>query len=96
MADPKLRGALSACILLTYSIGIVLISVIGTNISWSIAAVLGAVIGFGDLVGYSLLYESPVWLVRNNHINKANKVFSWLWGPGHHWEVRHKLILYFC
>jgi hypothetical protein len=23
-------------------------------------------------------------------------VFSWLWGPGHHWEVRHKLILYFC
>lgn len=94
MADPRLRGTLSACILLMYSIGIMLISLIGTNMSWKIAAGLAAVIGFGDLVGYSLLHESPVWLVRNNHINKANQVFSWLWGSGHPAEVRQILIPY--
>ncbi|KDR17947.1 facilitated trehalose transporter Tret1-like isoform X2 [Zootermopsis nevadensis] len=91
MADPRLRGTLSACILLMYSIGIMLISLIGTNMSWKIAAGLAAVIGFGDLVGYSLLHESPVWLVRNNHINKANQVFSWLWGSGHPAEVERDL-----
>jgi hypothetical protein len=72
-----------------------LISLIGTNVSWTTAAGFGAAIGFGDLVGYSLLHESPVWLVRNNHINKAKEVFRWLWRSGHHVEVRHKLILYF-
>jgi hypothetical protein len=95
MADPKLRGALSACILLTYSVGIMLISLIGTTVSWPMAAGLAAAVGFVDLVGYSLLHKSPVWLVRNNRINQANEVFSWLWGPGRQEEVRHIFILYF-
>jgi hypothetical protein len=94
MADSKLRGTLSACILLTYSVGIMLISLIGTTVSWPIAAGLGAAITFVDLVGYSLLHESPVWLVRNNHINKANEVFRWLWGPNHQVEVRYTFLLY--
>jgi hypothetical protein len=78
-----------------YSIGIMLISLTGTNVSWPIAAGLGAAISFVNLVGYSFLHESPVWLARNNRIEKANEVFSWLWGSGHRVEVRHKLIMYF-
>jgi hypothetical protein len=89
MADPRLRGTLSACILLTYSIGIMLISLIGFNISWKMSAGLGAGIALVDLVGYSLLHESPVWLVRNNRVSDARKVFSWLWGSEHQVEVRH-------
>jgi len=89
MADPRLRGALSACIPLTYSIGIMLISLIGVNISWKLSAGLGAGIALVDLVGYSFLHESPVWFVRNNRISDARKVFSWLWGFGHQVEVRH-------
>ena len=91
MADPRLRGTLSACILLTYSIGIMLISLIGFNIGWKLSAGLGAGIALVDLVGYSLLHESPVWLVRNKRISDARKVFSWLWGSGHQVEVRHTL-----
>ncbi|GFG28447.1 hypothetical protein Cfor_12645 [Coptotermes formosanus] len=91
MADPRLRGTLSACILLTYSIGIMLISLIGTHVSWKMSAGLGVAIALIDLVGYSLLHESPVWLVRNNRINEARKVFSWLWGTGHHVEVESDL-----
>jgi hypothetical protein len=94
MADPRLRGTLSACILLTYSIGIMLISLIGTHVSWNMSAGLGVAIALIDLVGYSLLHESPVWLVRNNRIDEARKVFRWLWGSGHHVEVRHTYILY--
>jgi len=89
MADPRLRGTLSACIPLTFSIGIMLISLIGSNISWKLSAGLGAGIALVDLVGYSLLHESPVWFVRNNRISDARKVFSWLWGSGNQVEVRH-------
>jgi len=88
MADPRLRGTLSACAILTYNIGLTLISPIGFNISWEMSAGLGAVILFIDLVGYSFLHESPVWFVRNNRISNARKVFSWLWGSVHHVEVR--------
>jgi len=91
MADPRLRGTLSACIPLTFCIGIMLISLIGINISWKTSAGLGAGIALIDLVGYSLLHESPVWFVRNNRISDARKVFSWLWGSEHHVEVRHTL-----
>ena len=94
MADPRLRGTLSACILLTYCIGVMLISVIGFNVSWKMSAGLGAGIALIDLVGYSFLHESPVWFVRNNRINDARKVFSWLWGSEHQVEVRHTHTVY--
>jgi hypothetical protein len=89
MADPRLRGTLSACIPLTFCTGIMLISLIGFSISWKMSAGLGAGIALINLVGYSLLHESPVWFVRNNRISEARKVFSWLWGSGHQLEVRH-------
>jgi hypothetical protein len=89
MADPRLRGTLSACIPLTFSIGIMLTDLIGFKISWKMSAWLGAGIALIDLVGYSLLHESPVWFVRKNRIGDATKVFSWLWGSGHHVEVRN-------
>jgi len=94
MADSRLRGTLSACILLTYYIGFMLIYLIGSNISWKISAGLGAGIALIDLVGYSFLHESPVWFVRNNRIRDARKVFSWLWGSGHHEVVRLTQPLY--
>ena len=96
MADPRLRGTLSACILLTYYIGFILNSQISFNISWEMTAYLGVVIAMMDLVGYSFLHESPVWYIRNNRISNARKVFSWLWGSEHHVHVRltHPLYIY--
>ena len=94
MADPRLRGTLSACIPLTYSIGVMLIYLLGFNIGWKKSAGLGAGIALINLVGYSLLHESPVWFVRNNRISDARKVFSWLWGPGHQVEVTHTHTVY--
>jgi hypothetical protein len=89
MAEPRLRGTLSACIPLTYCIGLMLISLIGFKIGWKMSAGLGAGIALLGLVGYSFLHESPVWFVRNNRISDARKVFRWLWGSGHDVEVRH-------
>ena len=96
MAEPRLRGTLSAGIPLTYCIGIMLIHLIGFNISWKMSAGLGAGIALIDLVGYSLLHESPVWFVRNNRISDARKVFNWLWGSGHQVEVgyTHPVYIY--
>ena len=90
MADPRLRGTMSACILLKYSVGIMLVSLLGTDISWEISAGVGAAVSFLNLVGYSLLAESPVWLVRNDRIDQACEVFKWLWGSGREAEVRKR------
>ncbi|XP_069704828.1 solute carrier family 2, facilitated glucose transporter member 6-like [Periplaneta americana] len=87
MADPKLRGALSACLILTYTIGIMLVSLLGTHMGWRIVAGLGAGASFLSVVFYSLLRESPVWLVRKNRINEADEVYNWLWGSTHHTQV---------
>jgi hypothetical protein len=95
MAEPRLRGTLSAGIPLTYCVGVMLIYLISFIIGWKMSAGLGAGIALIDLVGYSLLHESPVWFVRNNRISDARKVFSWLWGSGHHVEVRHFFFFFF-
>ena len=87
MADPRLRGTLSACILLAQCLGSLVLSPIGFNIKWKISAGIVAGIALIDLVGYSFLHESPVWYVRNNRISDARKVFSWLWGSVHHVQV---------
>ena len=71
-----------------------LISVIGFHISWKMSAGLGTAIAVIDLVGYSFLHESPVWFVSNSRISDARKVYSWLWGSGHHVEVRHTQTVY--
>jgi len=88
MADSRLRGTLSAGIPLTQYIGSVLISPIFYSIGWKMSAGLVACIALIDLVFYSFLHESPVWYVRKNRISSARKVFSWLWGYGHHVQVR--------
>ncbi|XP_069704039.1 facilitated trehalose transporter Tret1-like [Periplaneta americana] len=83
-SDPRLRGTLSACILLAYSIGIMAVSMLGTALDWRIVAGLGVVISLLDLIGYSFLPESPVWLARNSRVNQAQEVYNWLWGNAHH------------
>ena len=88
MADPRLRGTLAACIVLSYHTGFVLIHLTGFSISWNISAGLGAGIALIDLVSYSRLHDSPVWYVRHSRIGDARNVFSWLWGSGHEVEVR--------
>ncbi|XP_069704827.1 facilitated trehalose transporter Tret1-like [Periplaneta americana] len=79
MADPRLRGGLSACLLLFYSIGIMVVSLLGTHVGWRIVAGLAAGISIVNVVVYSFLHESPVWLVRKNRINEASEVYNWLW-----------------
>ncbi|KAJ9595146.1 hypothetical protein L9F63_013554, partial [Diploptera punctata] len=91
VSDPRMRGTLSACILLMYSVGIMIISMLGTDVSWKISAGLGAGLTLLNLLGYSMLVESPVWLIRNNHIDQAQKVYSWLWGSGHELQVNNVL-----
>jgi len=71
-----------------------LISRIGFNISWKMSAGLGAGIALIDLVGYSLLHDSPVWFVRNNRISDARKDFSWLGVSEHQVKVRHTHIVH--
>ncbi|KAJ4440280.1 hypothetical protein ANN_08419 [Periplaneta americana] len=91
MADPKLRGALSACLILAYTIGIMLVSLLGTHMGWRIVAGLGAGASFLSVVFYSLLRESPVWLVRKNRINEADEVYNWLWGSTHQTQAERDL-----
>ncbi|PSN51480.1 hypothetical protein C0J52_00755, partial [Blattella germanica] len=83
MADPRLRASLISVCLLTYSVGVSVITALGTTVGWRIAAGISAGLSFLDFVGYCFIPESPVWLVRNGKIQKARDVFKWLWNGQH-------------
>ncbi|PSN51475.1 hypothetical protein C0J52_00752 [Blattella germanica] len=83
MADLRWRGPLSACIMLVYSIGIMLISMLGIALNWRISASISAGLSLLNFVGYCFVPESPVWLVRKGKIQKAREVFKWLWNHRH-------------
>jgi len=96
MAVPNIRETIYAYILLSYYTSFMLTFLVLFIIGWKISARGVASSALVDLVAYSFLHESPVWYVRNNRISDARKVFSWLWGYGHHVEVRltHPLYIY--
>ncbi|PSN51474.1 hypothetical protein C0J52_00753 [Blattella germanica] len=83
MADPRLRVSLFTCCLLTYSIGIVIITSLGTTVGWRISAGIGVAFSLLDFIGYCFVPESPVWLVRSGKTQKAREVFKWLWKHQH-------------
>jgi len=95
MADPRLRGTLSARIFLTDYMGSMLISPMGSNNIWIMSAGLGTCFELIDLVGYSFLHEIPLRYVKNNGISDARKFFSWLWGSGHHVQIGLTQSLFF-
>lgn len=64
----------------SYSIGILLVYVLGAFLPWRYVAWCGIIIPLISIVNITASPESPTWLVRNGYKDRAAKVLIWLRG----------------
>ncbi|KAF5307093.1 hypothetical protein FQR65_LT07152 [Abscondita terminalis] len=80
VSDPKMRGMFSSIPFASYSFGILLVYLLGTAAHWRIVSGLSIILPTLAIIVFFFLPESPVWLVRKGHIEKASKACFWLRG----------------
>lgn len=79
-SEPSLRGVLSSSPNLAYSLGILVIYVLGSVLPWRVVAAVSTVLPLTGFILLAALPESPVWLVNQGNIDKARKSLLWLRG----------------
>ncbi|XP_031836351.1 trehalose transporter 1-like protein isoform X2 [Nomia melanderi] len=80
MSDPRLRGILTGLSLVFYCFGILLVYALGASFTWDVVAFCGIILPLMALIAFTLIPESPVWLVRQAKLKKARKALLWLRG----------------
>lgn len=80
VAEPRMRGLLSSIPYVSYSTGILMVYALGATVHWQTVAWLATILPLLSLASFTLLPESPVWLVRNNREEEAGKALTWLRG----------------
>ncbi|KAL5273628.1 hypothetical protein ACFFRR_000395 [Megaselia abdita] len=80
VAEPKLRSLLIGAPYVSYSIGILIVYLLGSLFHWRIVAWSGLVLPILAAIALFRIPESPAWLVRNNKKNKAFKALLTLRG----------------
>jgi SP family facilitated glucose transporter-like MFS transporter 8 len=87
-SEHRISVILTATNFLSHSSGILLVYIMGAVMEWN--TVSGVITAFPllSLVAFVLLPESPVWLVKDNRIQEAEKTLWWLRGAGAGIRVR--------
>lgn len=80
VAEPSMRGLLSSIPYVSYSMGIFIVYVLGSTLHWQTVAWLATILPVLSLLSFTLMPESPVWLVRNNRFEEAGDALKWLRG----------------
>jgi hypothetical protein len=75
-----MRGLLSSIPFVSYSTGIFIVYVLGATLHWQTVAWLATILPVLSFASFTLMPESPVWLVRNNRVQEASKALIWLRG----------------
>lgn len=78
IAEPHLRGMLIGTPFVAYSMGILLVFLLGWNFSWRVVAWAGVILPLISWIALFFANESPVWLVRNRRKVEAFKSMRWL------------------
>ncbi|CAG5020400.1 unnamed protein product [Parnassius apollo] len=86
-ASPKYRGGFLTTISLAQGVGIFLIHLIGSLISWQRTSVVCGVLGFLGLVSTFYLPESPSWLAVRGKYEECRKAFRWIRGDDEEKEL---------
>lgn len=79
-SEPRLRGLLLSGISLAIAVGILISHVLGTWLSWRVAAHILSTFPILCLFFCLLAPESPVWLIRKNRLTEAEKAWKYLRG----------------
>ena len=80
ISEPRIRGILTGTNFMSHSVGILLVYVMGALTDWYIVSGISTVFPLLSLFAFLLLPESPVWLVRHNRVQDAEKSLKWLRG----------------
>ncbi|XP_049538974.1 facilitated trehalose transporter Tret1-2 homolog [Anopheles darlingi] len=80
IAEPRLRGLLIGAPFVAYSLGILLVYALGSQLHWRAVAWGGTVLPALSFVAIYFAPESPTWLARNNQQDRASKALTWLRG----------------
>lgn len=80
IAEPHLRGLLIGVPFVSYSLGILLVYALGSFLHWRKVAWAGTILPVLSFVAIALTPETPVYLARNNKLQKAAKALHWLRG----------------
>lgn len=80
VAEPKLRSLLIGAPYVSYSIGILIVYLLGSMFHWRIVAWSGLVLPILAAISLFKIPESPAWLARNNQKEKAFKALVILRG----------------
>uniref|UniRef100_A0A182IM61 Major facilitator superfamily (MFS) profile domain-containing protein n=1 Tax=Anopheles atroparvus TaxID=41427 RepID=A0A182IM61_ANOAO len=92
IAEPRLRGVLIGAPFVSYSLGILLVYALGSQLHWRAVAWGGTVLPLLSFVALFFAPESPVWLARNGQPERASDALTWLRGcPIQAKQELHKL-----
>uniref|UniRef100_A0A182JVB0 Major facilitator superfamily (MFS) profile domain-containing protein n=1 Tax=Anopheles christyi TaxID=43041 RepID=A0A182JVB0_9DIPT len=80
IAEPRLRGLLMGAPFVSYSLGILLVYALGGQFHWREVAWGGTVLPLLSFIALFFAPESPVWLARNDQLERASKALTWLRG----------------
>lgn len=80
VAEPGMRGLLSSIPYVSYSMGILIVYALGATLHWQTVAWVAIILPLLSLLSFTVLPESPVWLVRHNRVEDAGKALNWLRG----------------
>ncbi|XP_022130999.2 facilitated trehalose transporter Tret1 [Pieris rapae] len=80
ISEPTVRGALCTLTLLFTSIGIFVMYLLGTLVTWRYAALISLSIPFASMLLVLLVPETPVWLLVNGREKEALKSLCYLRG----------------
>ncbi|XP_058129073.1 facilitated trehalose transporter Tret1-2 homolog [Anopheles ziemanni] len=93
IAEPRLRGLLVGAPFVSYSMGILLVYALGSQLHWRAVAWGGTVLPLLSFLALFFAPESPVWLARNGQPKRASDALTWLRGcPAQAKQELHKLI----
>ncbi|XP_069698843.1 facilitated trehalose transporter Tret1-like [Periplaneta americana] len=90
-SDARLRGILSLHMSLTYVIGILIITGLGTVLEWRISTVVATFFSIAGFLATWVVPESPIWLVRNGKTHMASCVLEKAWGKNQKIQARQEL-----
>jgi Sugar (and other) transporter. len=89
-SEPRISAILTATKFVSHSLGILLVYILGAVVQWNTASGVIAALPMLSIAAFVQLPESPVWLVKRNRIQEAEKALRWLRGGGVGLQVRER------
>ncbi|XP_013097581.2 facilitated trehalose transporter Tret1-2 homolog isoform X1 [Stomoxys calcitrans] len=80
IAESSIRGTLGTLFQLTLSVGILLVYIIGSMVTWTTLSILCLTVPVALFVGMIFLPETPTYLLKKGRRGDAALSLKWLWG----------------